>query len=396
MAAIVGVQVSGTPVHAAPIVPAAHNGVTVWTGTDSTDFDVWDIRGLLGSLGAATLTTSEGIVVTAVQPGASGHDITVAIVAPGVPNAPLSVTVNGDEIVVSLATGPTGTPTSTVAHVVSALNASPAAAGLVNTSTGGPGSALVGAMSQTALTPVVTGHANLTMLYEASFGAATITTSEGVILTAVQPGVAGDDITLTIVAPGIPNAPLSITVIGHEIIVSLATGPAGTPTSTAAQVVAAINASPAASALVTASTGGPGSALVGAMSQTALIPLIIEAGAYAGFYETDFSNSASHPQNALIAHLSGPSIPAGDTFLYVKDSQQEPAFYVYDLLAPSYAWNGADDLKLEGFWAPNGSITSLKIFGTPTAVPEVSSITLLAIGLATRVWSRRRGVPSRS
>jgi len=147
---------------------------------------------------------------------------------------------------------------------------------------------------------------------------------------------------------------------------------------------------------VTASTGGPGSALVGAMSQTALIPLIIEAGAYAGFYETDFSNSASHPQNALIAHLSGPSIPAGDTFLYVKDSQQEPAFYVYDLLAPSYAWNGADDLKLEGFWAPNGSITSLKIFGTPTAVPEVSSITLLAIGLATRVWSRRRGVPSRS
>ena len=71
-----------------PITPAAHNGVTVWTGTDSTDFDVWDIRGLLGALGAATLTTSEGIVITAKQAGAGGQDITVEIVAPGAPMCP--------------------------------------------------------------------------------------------------------------------------------------------------------------------------------------------------------------------------------------------------------------------------------------------------------------------
>ncbi len=389
MAALVGVHVSGTPAHAAPIVPAAHNGTTVWTGTDSSDFDVWDIRGLLGSLGAATLTTSEGIVVTAVQPGASGQDITVAIVAAGAPNSPLSITVVGNEITVSLATGPAGTPTSTAAQVASALNASPAASALVSTSPGGSGSALVGAMSQTALTPVVTGHANLTMFYEASFGPATLTTSEGVIVTAVQPG---HDITVAIVDPGVPNSPLMITVIGDEIVVTLATGPSGTPTSTAAQVVAALNASPAASALVIASTGGSGSALVGAMSKTALTSVVVEAGAYAPFYETAFSNSPSHPQNALIAYLGGgPSIPAGATYLYVKDGKQRPAFYVYDLLAPAYAWNGSDDLTLENFWAPTGSITSVKIFGTPAAVPEVSSVSLLAIGLATRAWKRRRG-----
>lgn len=89
-----------------------------------------------------------------------------------------------------------------------------------------------------------------------------------------------------------------------------------------------------------------------------------------------------------------PSTPA--RILYVKDGNQEPAFSVYDLLAPLYAWNGVDDLHLDGFWAPNGSISSVKIFGTPAAVPEVSSVTLLAIGLATRAWRRRRGVTARS
>jgi len=393
VAAVVGVHVSGTPVHADPIGPAAHNGVTVWTGTDSTDFDVWHIRSLIGSLGAATLTTSDGVVVTAVQPGVSGQGITVTIVDPGAPNAPLSITVVGNEIVVSLATGLSSTPTSTAAHVAAALNASPAASALVSASTGGgPGADLVGVMSQTALSPVVTGHADLTMLYQSSFGAATLITSDGVVLTAVQPGVGGHGVTVTIVDPGGPNAPLMITVVGNEIVVSLATGPLGTPTSTAAHVAAALNASPAASALVSASTGGgPGADLVGVMSQTALSPVVVEAGSYADFYETVFSNSPTHPRDALIAYLGGPSVPTGALFLYVKDGGQEPAFYVYDLLAPSYAWNGVDDLVLNGFWAPTGSITSLKIFGSPAAVPEPFSITLLGMGLAARAWSRRRG-----
>ena len=174
-------------------------------------------------------------------------------------------------------------------------------------------------MSQTALAPVATGHPDLTMLYQASLGA-TLTTSEGIVITAKQAGAGGQDITVEIVAPGAPNAPLSTSVIGNQIVVSLATDVSGTRTSTAAQIVAALNAHPNIFRLVTASTVS-GSALVGAMSQTALAPVTFEAGSYAGFYETVFSNSATHPQNALIPHLGGLSIPAGATFLYVKDAR---------------------------------------------------------------------------
>lgn len=52
----------------------------------------------------------------------------------------------------------------------------------------------------------------------------------------------GNQLTVAALAPAVPNSPLSVTVVGNDITVSLATGPTGLRTSTAAQVVAAINA----------------------------------------------------------------------------------------------------------------------------------------------------------
>jgi hypothetical protein len=52
----------------------------------------------------------------------------------------------------------------------------------------------------------------------------------------------GNDISVELVDPGSPNSPLSVSVMGTNVRVSLATDAAGDPTSTAAQVVAAINA----------------------------------------------------------------------------------------------------------------------------------------------------------
>lgn len=82
----------------------------------------------------------------------------------------------------------------------------------------------------------------------------------------------GNDLRLESVNPGVPNSPLSVAVDGGTVRVSLATDAAGAPSSTAAQVVAAINASPAASALLTASTyrttGGTGVAVAGAQDLT--------------------------------------------------------------------------------------------------------------------------------
>src|SRR5215218_10428241 len=64
----------------------------------------------------------------------------------------------------------------------------------------------------------------------------------------------GNDITAEFMIPGALNAPLTVTVTGKDILVRLGTDATGALASTAAQVVAAINASPEASALVKAVT----------------------------------------------------------------------------------------------------------------------------------------------
>ena len=62
----------------------------------------------------------------------------------------------------------------------------------------------------------------------------------------------GNLITAEFKNPGWANQALSVRVTGKDIVVNLATNATGALTSTAAQVVAAINANPAASGLVTA------------------------------------------------------------------------------------------------------------------------------------------------
>ena len=74
----------------------------------------------------------------------------------------------------------------------------------------------------------------------------------------------GNSLTAQLVDPGAPNAPLSVALTGSAIRVSLATDTAGAITSTAAQVVAALNANPAVADLATASLyrTSPGDAVV--------------------------------------------------------------------------------------------------------------------------------------
>jgi hypothetical protein len=82
---------------------------------------------------------------------------------------------------------------------------------------------------------------------------AAIRQAQSVILTSVAWGQdGGNDLTAQLKDPGAANAPLSVAVAGNAITVNLATDATGKVTSTAAQVVSAVNASPAASALVTA------------------------------------------------------------------------------------------------------------------------------------------------
>ena len=79
-----------------------------------------------GNLGGTAAT--QAVVLTARAWGhEGGNDLTAEFVHPGVANSPLQVTMNGNDLQVSLATDGTGAPSSTAAQVVAAINASPAA-----------------------------------------------------------------------------------------------------------------------------------------------------------------------------------------------------------------------------------------------------------------------------
>jgi hypothetical protein len=86
-------------------------------------------------------------------------------------------------------------------------------------------------------------------------GAAAVSNASRVVLTSRAWGhQGGNDISAEMKNPGAANSPLSVSVMDKHITVNLATNSSGALASTAAQVVAAINADPAASALVKALT----------------------------------------------------------------------------------------------------------------------------------------------
>jgi hypothetical protein len=102
-------------------------------------------------------------------------------------------------------------------------------------------------------TPYAGQTGNLNGITGAADETSAIRQSQAVILTSLAWGQdGGNNLTAQLKDPGAANAPLSVAVAGNAITVNLATDAAGKVTSTAAQVVDAVNASPAAAALVTA------------------------------------------------------------------------------------------------------------------------------------------------
>jgi Zinc carboxypeptidase/Chitobiase/beta-hexosaminidase C-terminal domain len=104
--------------------------------------------------------------------------------------------------------------------------------------------------------------------------------SQAVVLTSRAWGhEGGNDITAAFINPGVPDSPLSVAVMGSDIVVNLGTNATGALSSTAAQVVAAINAHPGASALVVALTyrGNAGAGIVQPRAEVGLSDFLTTA-----------------------------------------------------------------------------------------------------------------------
>jgi hypothetical protein len=133
--------------------------------------------------------------------------------------------------------------------------------------------------------------------------------NHGLTVTARQPTASGaSGITITVVDPATASAALAVSVNGTDISVSLATDGDSDEISTAAEVMAAINAHAAASALVTVTHTGDstGAGVMPAVSETALTggsvvsPSLYEIDETAGFV-TALSADAAGAQRVYAA-----------------------------------------------------------------------------------------------
>ncbi len=109
-----------------------------------------------------------------------------------------------------------------------------------------------------------------------------------------------------------------------------------------------------------------------------------DSGAFAGSYTTTFSNSATDPEDALIQYvLSQPALSCPACYLAIKDGNQSPSYYFYNLAS----WNGTENLSLQDFWPRQGAISHVSIWGRrdggtpPAGVPAPGAVVLMAIGL---------------
>jgi hypothetical protein len=112
-----------------------------------------------------------------------------------------------------------------------------------------------------------------------------------------------------------------------------------------------------------------------------------DSGLFASSYSTTFLNSALDPSGALLSFTGGPAIDCLSCYLAIKDGNQSPGYYFFNLSA----WNGTESISLADFWPRQGAISHISIWGTTSAsVPEPATLGLFGLGLLGVGLSRRK------
>jgi len=114
---------------------------------------------------------------------------------------------------------------------------------------------------------------------------------------------------------------------------------------------------------------------------------------FANSYTTTFDNEPLDPQEATITYDGGDSIFCGTCYLLVKDGNQDPSWYLFNL----NFWDGTETLNLSNFWPTQGAISHVSIYSAnsgrglePPAVPIPASVWLFGSGLLGLVGVARR------
>ena len=116
-----------------------------------------------------------------------------------------------------------------------------------------------------------------------------------------------------------------------------------------------------------------------------------DSGNLAGSYTTTFELTPTDPSKATIKYDGG-AVLQNTRYALVKDGNQEPAWYLFDLTA--LGWDGTADLIFENFWPSGGAISHVALYGgSDSSGPNVpdngNTIALLGCSLVAVEMARR-------